>query len=258
VRLVEHVSRRQRQKFAAQMETRIAAENASVPGLEEWALANGWTGTDAPELGVEDAEGCICRVALGIHSVSDIDKTRRQRFRQLFLSPSELGPTYSQYQAPRVVHCYRGDADSRQVLVGSAFYDIQFFMGSAAAYGKTTPPPEELSSGFCVVRIPTTGQWLQLIPAIKGWLSRGKDGLGYADLDARYAAYCPDRQLARRTVGPEIASLVASREDWGLSINGSVLACVTRDPLSSGSDAEQLVAATVRIAELMQKTEQRS
>jgi hypothetical protein len=61
-------------------------------------------------------------------------------------------------------------------------------MGSAAGYGKTTPPPEELSAGFCVVRIPIAWQWLQLIPAIKGWLSRGTDGLGYADLDAGYAA----------------------------------------------------------------------
>jgi hypothetical protein len=53
-------------------------------------------------------------------------------------------------------------------------------------------------------------------------------------------------------VGPELASLVASRDDWGLSINRSVLACVTRDPLSSGSDAEQLLAATVHIAGLLQ------
>jgi hypothetical protein len=234
------------------MEAQIAAENAPIPGLEDKALVNGWTVTDAPDLSADDAEGCICRVALGIHSVSDNDKTRRQRFRQLFLAPSELGPTYLQYEASRVVHCYRGQEDGREFLLGNAFFDIQFFMGSTAAYGKTVPPPEELSSGFCVLRVHTTGQWLQLIPAIKGWLSRGKDGLGHADLDAGYTAYCPDRQSARGMVGPEMAALVASRDDWGVSINRSVLVCVTRDPLSSGTHAEQLVVATVRIADLLQ------
>jgi hypothetical protein len=242
--------RKRREAFAAEMAARVTAQDAPIAGLDQCASVNGWTPLDAPDLHADALDGCICRVALGIHAVTDDDKNRRQRFRQLFLEPSQLGPTYSPYEQLRLVHCYQGSADGRGFVVGNAFYDIRFFQGPAG-YGGPNPPPEALGAAFCALQLATPRPWVQLIPAIKGWLSGGKDGLGYADLDARFTAYCANRDLARRTVGPAMASVVASRDDWGLTINRTGLACVTRDPLAAGNDAETLVAATTRIADLL-------
>jgi hypothetical protein len=242
--------RKRREEFAAEMAARVATQDAPVPGLGQSAAANGWSPVDAPDLHADDADGCICRVALGIHATQDTDKTRRERFSQLFLDHSQLGPTYSPYEQLRLVHCYGGGADGQRFVVGTAFYDIRFFQGPAG-YGGPAPPPEELGAAFCAVQLPTPWPWVQLIPVIKGWLSRSPHGLGYPDLDARYTAYCPNPDNARRLVSEEMASMVAGRDDWGLTINRRVLACVTRDPLSSGTDAEQLVAATTRMAALL-------
>jgi hypothetical protein len=148
--------RKRREEFAAEMAARVAAEDAPVAGLEQSASASGWTPIDAPDLHADDADGCICRVALGIHAVADADKTRRQRFRQLFLEPSQLGPTYSPYEQLRLVHCYQGAAAGRGFVVGNACYDIRFFQGSAG-YGGPTPPPEELGAAFCAVHLPARG-----------------------------------------------------------------------------------------------------
>lgn len=242
--------RKRRDEFAAQMSARVAAQDIPIAGADQSAAASGWTPIDAPDLSADQADGCICRVALGVHAVRDTDKTRRQRFGQLFLEKSQLGPAYGPYEQLHLVNCYRGAAEGRSFIVGNAYYDIRFFQGPAG-YGGPTPPPEELAAAFCAVYLPAPWPWVQLIPAIRGWLSRGKDGLGYADLDAAYTAYCPNRDVARRIVGPTIASLVASRDDWGVTLNRTVLACVTRDPLSSGRDAEQLVAVTTQMAALL-------
>ena len=242
--------RKRREEFAAEVDARFAAQDAPLPGLGEIAVANGWTPLDAVDMSADDADGCICRVALGIHAVSDSDKVRRQRFSQLFLDHSQLGPTYGPYERLRLVHCHQGQADGFGFVVGNAFYDIRFFQGPAG-YGGPMPPPEELGAAFCAIRLPALWPWVQLVPAIKSWLSRSGNGLGYPDLDARYTAYSPNRDHARRMVSPEMAAMVASRDDWGLTIHRAVLACVTRDPLSSGREAEQLVASATRISSLL-------
>jgi hypothetical protein len=66
---------------------------------------------------------------------------------------------------------------------------------------------------------------------MRGWLPSGRKGLGYPDLDARYDTFTPNPDIARRIVSPEIASLVASRDDWGLSLNWAAMACVTAAPI---------------------------
>src|SRR5580704_15612638 len=103
--------RKRREAFAAEMAARVSAQDAPIADLDQRASLNGWTPLDTPDLHAEDLDGCICRVALGIHAVTDDDKTRRQRFRQLFLEPSQLGPAYSPYEQLRLVHCYQGVAD---------------------------------------------------------------------------------------------------------------------------------------------------
>jgi hypothetical protein len=234
------------------MAARVQAESAPVPGLDQVAAANRWTPVAPPVLTDEDV-GCICRVALGTHGVVDPDKRRRQSFSQLFLAPSEKGPTYAQYEQARLFHCYRGEYNGRAFVVGNAFYDIQFLFGPAG-YSGPMGTPDELGVAFCAVPLPAPFPWVQLIRATKAWLPGHNNGLGYPDLDAYYTAFCPNRNLARRVVGPELASLVASRGDWGLSLHRATLACVTAAPIASGNDAGQLVAAATYIASLLPAT----
>jgi hypothetical protein len=91
---------------------------------------------------------------------------------------------------------------------------------------------------------------VQLIRSIKSWLG-GKSGLGYPDFDERYTAWGGSKDLRRHIIGPEIASLVASRDDWGLLVNRTTLALVTANPLSTGVDAQDLVTAATRVVSLI-------
>jgi hypothetical protein len=242
--------RKRREEIAAELAARVAAESAPVPGLDQMAAANRWMAVGPPVLSDEDI-GCICRVALGTHGVTDPDKRRRQFFSQLFLEPSMHGPTYAQYEQARLVHCYQGEFNGRAFGVGNAFYDIPLLFGPAGYGGGPMGAPDELGAAFCAVSLPAPFPWVQLIRAAKAWFPGSNNGLGYPELDAHFTAFCPNRNLARRIVGPEIASLVASRGDWGLSLHRATLACVTAAPIASGNDAAQLVAATTRMVGLL-------
>ena len=186
---------------------------------------------------------------MGTHGVVDPDKKRRQWFRQLFL-PVPYSPAYSQYKEARLVDCYQGEAAGRAFVVGNAIYDIQFML-RPAGYSGPMAAPDELGVAFCAATLPTPWPSVPLILAMSGWLPSGRKGLGYPDLDAHYDAFTPNPDIARRIVSPEIAFLVASRSDWGLSLNRAAVACVTAAPVASGPDAQQLVAAATRIASLL-------
>jgi len=241
--------RKRREEIEAEMAARVAAERSPVTGLAEMASLNAWRPADPPTVDEEDVQ-CICRLALGTHGVVDPDKKRRGWFSQMFQGTSTTGPMYNQYEAARLVNCYQGEVDGRSFVVGNAFYDIQFLV-RPAGYSGPMAAPDELGVAFCAVALPTPWPWVQLILAMRGWLPSSKRGLGYPDLDAHYDVFSPNKDIARRIISPEIAALVAGRDDWGLSLHRATLACVTAAPISSGSDAQALVVATTRIAGLL-------
>jgi hypothetical protein len=111
--------------------------------------------------------------------------------------------------------------------------------------------PEDLSVAFCALPLTVTLPWVQLIRSLKSWIPGGDSGLGYPDLDARYTAFCSNGDLARRIIDPEVASLVATREDWGFLVIRSTVALVAYEPLSTGIDAQELVAAAARVSDRM-------
>jgi hypothetical protein len=243
------VSQRKRErKFAAEVAARIDAQSAAIPALDQCAAVNRWTPVPNPGLSEEDI-GSVCRVAMGTKSVLDTDKSRRQRFRTRFLETSHTGPVIPYVQA-RLLHCYQGGAETRDFIVGNACFDIDTirppagFMGSVAA-------PEDLSVAFCAVPLTVTLPWVQLIRSLKSWIPGGDSGLGYPDLDAHYTAFCSSREQARRIIDAEVASLVATRDDWGLSVIRSSVLLVAFEPLSTGIDSQELVAAAIRIADRM-------
>jgi len=240
------VSQRKREKkFAAEVAARIAAQSVPIPALDQVAAFNRWTPVEAPTLSEEDI-GSICRVAMGTKSVFDPDRSRRQRFRTRFLETSHTGPVIPYVQA-RLLHCYEGEHDTRNFVVGNACFDIDTIRAPAGFNGAVAAP-EDLSAAFCAVPVAITVPWVQLIRSLKSWIPGGDSGLGYPDLDARYTAFCGNRDLARRIIDPEVASLVATRDDWGLLVNRSTLVLVAYEPLSTGIDAQELVAAAARIA----------
>jgi hypothetical protein len=238
------MSRRKREaKIAAEVAARVVVESQPRPALSQAAAANGWTPTDASGLTDEEV-GCICRVAVGTHAVLNPDKTLRQALTRLYSRTSETGPTFT-YHAARLLHCFAGEIDDRRFVVGNAFFDIQTVNPTAATSGQVAAP-EEIAAGFCATPLPLTLPWVQLIRSIKSWLG-GKGSLGYPDLDERYTAWGGNKNLRRHIIGPEIASLVASRDDWGLLVNRTTLALVTANPLSTGVDAQDLVSAAMHV-----------
>ena len=240
--------RKRREAIEAEMAARVAAEHTPVPGLAQMASLNGWQPADPPSVDEESVQ-CICRLAMGTHGVVDPDKRRRGYFKNMF-QQGMGSPMYNQFEAARLVNCYQGEVDGRSFVTGNAFYDIQTLL-RPAGYSGPIAAPDELGVGFCAVALPSPWPWVQLILGITAWLPSNKEGLGYPDLDAQYHVFSPNRDIARRIISPEIASLVASRGDWGLSLHGTTLACVTASPIFSGSDAQALVAATTRIAGLL-------
>jgi hypothetical protein len=242
------MSRRKREeKIAAEVAARAVAESQPRPALSQVAASNGWTPTD--NLGLTDEEvGCICRVAVGTHAVMDPNKTLRQALARLYLQTSELGPTFT-YHAARLFHCYEGKINDQAFVVGNAFFDIQTVNATAASSGQVAAP-EEIAAGFCTAPLPLTLPWVQLVRSIQSWFG-GKNGLGYPDLDERYTVWGGNKDLARRIIGPEIASLVASRDDWGVLVNQTTLALVTANPLSTGVDAQELVTAATHVVGLI-------
>ncbi len=242
------MSRRKREaKIAAEVAARVVVESQPRYALSQVAAANGWTPTDNPGLTDEEV-GCICRVAVGTHAVMDPDKTLRQALARLYSRTSETGQTFT-YHAARLLHCYAGEINDRRFVVGNAFFDIQTVNATAASSGQVAAP-EELAVGFCTTSLPLTLPWMQLIRSIKSWFG-GKNGLGYPDLDERYTAWGGNKDLARHIIGPEIASLVASRDDWGVLVNRTTLAVVTANPLSTGVDAQELVIAAMQVVSLI-------
>jgi hypothetical protein len=242
------MSRRKREaKIAAEVAARVVVESQPRPALSQAAAANGWSPTDDPGLTDEEV-GCLCRVAVGTHAVIDPDKRLRQALSRLYTRTSETGPGFT-YHAVRLLHCYAGELDNRRFVVGNAFFDIQTVMATAASSGQVAAP-EEIATGFCATSLPFTLPWVQLIRSIKSWLG-GKSGLGYPDFDERYTAWGGTKDLRRHIIGPEIASLVASRDDWGLLVNRTTLALVTANPLSTGVDAQDLVTAATRVVSLI-------
>ena len=240
--------RKRREEAAAEIANRVVVEHTPVPGLDQIAALNGWTAVSPPDLD-EGAVGCICRLALATHGVFDPDKKRRDWFRQLFIAVP-YSPAYSQYEAVRLVNCYSATVDGRSVIVGNAFFDIQF-MVRPSGYGGPMAAPDELGAAFCAAPLATQWPSVQLAPAMRGWLSSKGNGLGYADLDAHFDAFARNKDIARRIITPDMASLVAGREDWGFSLHQSTLVCVTAAPLAAGSEGQQLVESTAHIASLL-------
>jgi len=244
------MSRRKRaEKIAAEVAARADAESAPVSALDQTAAANGWVAVAVTPMTDEDI-GCICRVALGTHGATDPDKYRREGFRNLFMTPPATGPTYMQYSRALLTHCYEGTVDSRRFFVGDAFFDIEIAT-PPAGYSGPIATPEELAVAFCAVTLPAPLPWLQLIRTMKSWIPNHSGSLGYPELDSLYTSFCPVRGAATRIVGPEVAALVASRDDWGLLVNRATLICVASGPFSTGTDAQELVTSAIRIANLM-------
>lgn len=237
------------EKMAAKVAARSDAQSAPVPALDQTAAANGWLPATVTSMTDEDI-GCICRVALGTHGATDPDKYRREGFRNLFMTPPATGPTYMQYSRALLTHCYEGTADSQRFLVGDAFFDIEIGM-PPAGYRGPIATPEELAVAFCAVTLPAPLPWVKLIRTMKSWIPNHSGSLGHAELDSLYTSFWPVRGVARRIIGPEVAALVASRDDWGLLVNRATLICVASAPISTGTDAQELAASAIRIASLM-------
>jgi hypothetical protein len=241
--------RTRRRQIEAELAAREAAQDAPIPGLDAAAKAGRWEGPlPDPSLDADDTIGCIGRLNLGLHGAHDPDRRRRSQARQQFLG--NTSPTYCPLPPPRLVHCYGGQAGGRSFVVGNAHY-TSAYLQPPAGYGGPMPPGDELAAAFCALRLDGPWHWVQIIPAIRGWLSGKNDSSGHPALDARYTTYCTDRTHARQIVGPALAAFVASRDGWAFSLYGSVLACVTIDPLATGQDAEQLVDATARAAAML-------
>ena len=86
---------------------------------------------------------------------------------------------------------------------------------------------------------------------MRSWIPNHSGSLGYPELNSLYTSLCPVRGVAGRIIGPEVAALVANRDDWGLLVNRATLICVASAPISTRTHAQELAASAIRIASLM-------
>jgi hypothetical protein len=275
----------QRARAEADWARQQAIENVPLAGIHEVALAEGWQGpvTDPrlprppPELPASfPAQARQHAIQyMGRTQDSPVDSVRSLLFRvHAAVDPDrkQWGPADRGLDGggvsfsadhPRLVNCYRAQVRGAQYLVGNCWCTLRE-VEDESGFGY-------VGSAFCAAALDRMAfPGFQVVPRGSTRRSSGT-AAGHPGFDASYQVRTGAQlgavsravmsrapllaPLAQRPpdilLGPELAAYIATRADWGFSIDLGMLVCVTLEPLQTGEQARRLISDTARAVSLL-------